>query len=100
MDNTQRPRNDAGAGFQFTVDLDQIERKDSLRVPVSGQFPLPEGGARSRCEATYHHESDRIGSEPPYRRTGGRDGRSVALAQRADPLAGFARLSLTAGFGR
>src|SRR6516225_9931624 len=71
---------------QQRFDLDQIARKDSLRVPVSGQFPLPEGGARSRCEATYHHESDRIGSEPPYRRTGGRDGRSVALAQRADPL--------------
>lgn len=25
MDNTQHPRNDAGAGVQFTVDLDQIE---------------------------------------------------------------------------
>jgi hypothetical protein len=28
MDNTQRPRNDAGAGVQFTVDLDQIELTD------------------------------------------------------------------------
>ena len=36
---------------QQRFDLDQIARKDSLRVPVSGQFPLPEGGARSRCEA-------------------------------------------------
>jgi len=40
---------------QQRFDLDQIARKDSLRVPVSGQFPLP-GAVR---EAGVKHLSSR-----------------------------------------